>query len=176
MLQEYPEMAKAIEERESLIACKKLEKAQARKDAFKVKKQKESEIKTKILVVIWSIFCTFVCILSFSASEHGSLGLLIVLSFFCAIGGWGALVESIGSVIQMERDIQTASNSVEEYQKVLDARAVQARIQAQKLQAEEAIKHPNYPNSGGIVDCWQSFFVAMKVDYNANITDINNGG
>lgn len=150
MMQEHPEMAKAIEEKEVENARKKLEAAQAQKDALvkRLEAQKKSEIKAKILGVIWSIFWTIVCIWSFSASEHGSLGLLIVIAFFCAAGGWAMLVMTNGSVEQMERDIQTASNSVEEYQKVLDARLAYWQMQSEKLKAEEALKHPKCPNCG----------------------------
>lgn len=154
MLQEHPEMAKAIKEKEIENARKKLEEAQAQKAALvqRLKKEKNSEIKAKILCAIWASFWTAVCIWSFCASEQGSLGLLIVIAFFCAAGGWALLILSSGSVEQMERDIQTASNSVEEYKKVLDARVAQARIESQKMQEEkaleESLKHPKCPNCG----------------------------
>lgn len=150
MLKEHPEMAKAIKEKEIENARKKLEEAQAQKDALikRLEEQKKSEIKAKILGTIWSIFWTIICIWSFSASEHGSLGLLIVIAFFCAAGGWAMLVMTNGSVDQMERDIQTASRSVEEYQKVLDARLAYSQMQSEKLRAEEALKHPKCPHCG----------------------------
>lgn len=150
MLKEHPEMAEAIKKKEIENARKKLEEAQAQKDALvkRLEAQKKDEIKAKIGGTIWSIFWTIICIWSFSASEHGSLGLLIVIAFFCAVVGWGLLIMSNGSVDQMERDIQTASRSVEEYQQVLDARVAQAIMQSQKLQAEEALKHPKCPNCG----------------------------
>lgn len=150
MLEEHPEMAKAIKEKEIKNARKKLEEAQAQKDALvrRLENQKKDEIKTKILCTIWSIFWTIVCIWSFSASEEGSLGLVIVIAFFCALGGWGLLVMSNGSVEQMERDIQTASRSVEEYQKVLDARLEYSKMQSEELKAEEALKHPKCPMCG----------------------------
>lgn len=150
MLEKHPEMAKAIKEKEIENARKKLEEAQAQKDALikRLEAQKKDEIKTKIGGTIWSIFWTIICIWSFSASEHGSLGLLIVISFFCAAGGWAMLIMTNGSVDQMERDIQTASRSVEEYQKVLDARSAYWQMQSEKLKAEEALKHPKCPNCG----------------------------
>lgn len=150
MLQEHPEMAKAIKEKEIENARKKLEEAQAQKDALikRLEEQKKSEIKAKVLGVIWSIFWTAICIWSFSASEYGSLGLLIVIAFFCAAGGWAMLIMTNGSVDQMEKDIQTASRSVEEYQKVLDARLAYSQMQSEKLKAEEALKHPKCPNCG----------------------------
>lgn len=152
MLEEHPEMAKAIKEKEIERARKKLEEAQAQKNALvrRLEKQKKDEIKAKIGGTIWSIFWTVVCIWSFSASEEGSLGLLIVIAFFCAVAGWGLLIMTNGSVDQMERDIQTASRSVEEYQKELNARLAYAQMQSEKLRAEEALKHPKCPNCGSV--------------------------
>ena len=150
MLQEHPEMAKVIKEKEIENARKKLEEEQAQKDALvqRLKKEKNSEIKGKILCAIWAVFWTIACIWSFSASEHGSLGLLIVIAFFCAAGGWAMLVMTNGSVEQMESDIQTASRSVEEYQKVLDARLAYWQMQSEKIKTEEALMHPKCPNCG----------------------------
>lgn len=150
MLQEHPEMAQAIKDKELENARKQLEEAQAQKDALvrRLEAQKKDEIKAKIGGTVWSIVWTIICIWSFSASEEGSLGLLIVIAFFCAAGGWAMLVMTNGSVDQMERDIQTASRSVEEYQKVLDARLAYSQMQSEKLRAEEALKHPKCPNCG----------------------------
>lgn len=150
MLQEHPEMAQGIKDKELENARKKLEEAQINKENLvrRLKEQKQSEIKSKILGTIWSVVWSIICIWSFSVSEHGSLGLLIVLAFFCAAGGWGLLIMSNGSVEQMENDINTASKSVEEYQKVVDARLEYTRIQSEKMKAEEALKHPKCPNCG----------------------------
>ena len=150
MLQEHPEIAKEIKEKEIEDARKKLEEAQAKQDALikRLKEEKRTEIKITALVVLWSVFWTIVCMWSFSASEHGSLGLLIAIAFFCAVGGWAVLILTSGSVDRMESDIQTASRSVEEYQKVLDARLAYRKMQSEKLKAEEALKHPKCPNCG----------------------------
>lgn len=150
MLKEHPEMAQAIKEKELENANKKLEEAQARKNTLvkRLEAQKKSEIKAKVGATIWSMFWTIVCICSFAKSEHGSLGLLILLSFFCAVAGWGLLILSNGSVEQMEEDIRTASRSIEEYQKVVDARLEYSKMQSDKLKAEEALKHPKCPMCG----------------------------
>lgn len=143
MLQEHPEMAQAIKDKE-------YEDEQAQKDALvrRLQIQKKAEIKAQIGATIWAIVWTIICIWSFSASEEGSLGLLIVIAFFCAAGGWAMFVMTIESVAQMERDIRTASRSVEEYQKVLDARLAYSQMQSEKLKSEEALKHPKCPNCG----------------------------
>lgn len=131
-------------------AQEKLKSAQERKDALikRLEEQKKSEIKSKAGGVIWSIAWTIICIWSFSASEEGSLGLLILLSLVCAVGGWGALIFTNGSVEQMENDIKVASKSVEEYQRLVNIRLANIKAENERLKSEEALKHPKCPMCG----------------------------
>ena len=120
---------------------------QEKKEALlkKLEKQKQEDTKLKGYAVIWSIIWTLICIWLFSMSEHGSLGILVALSFFFAIGGWGMLAISISSLERIEKDIKTASKSLEEYKKMVNERIERINAQAE---AEEAIKHPKCPMCG----------------------------
>lgn len=149
-LKEHPEEARKIEEEKLAEEQRQLAEAQAKKDNLIkcLEERKKSEIKSKAWGVVWSIAWTVICIWSFSASEEGSLGLLILLSLVCAVGGWGMLILTNGSVEQMENDIKIASKSVEEYQRLVDIRLANIKAENEKLKAEEALKHPKCPMCG----------------------------
>ena len=76
------------------------------------------------------------------------MGLLILLSFICAVGGWGALILTNGYAEQIEDDIEAASNSVEEYQRRVDIRLANTKAKSAKLKTEEALKRPKCPMCG----------------------------
>lgn len=133
---------------------KKLEEEQARKEQLikKLTEEKNQELKVKIGTTIWSLIWTIIWIWSFSTNEEGSLGLIIVISFFCAFAGWGLLVLTAGSSAQLEMDIEIASKNIDEYQKLVNDRLEYSKIQSEKNAEENrrknAIKHPKCPMCG----------------------------
>lgn len=92
-----------------------------------LKQQKNKEIKYKIGWFAWAITWTIILVLVFSLSEHGSHGLLIVISLFFSIIGWGGIYLCRGSVEQFENDLRLAEKDIAEYE-----RTIQRRIEAHK--------------------------------------------
>lgn len=149
-LQNDPDFAEQVRQKELEEAQNKLKEAQAYKENLikQLEEKRESEIKSKTKGVIWSIVWTIICMWSVGASKDGSLGWFIVIALFFAAGGWIMLFLSKGSVEQMSRDIEIASKSVEEYQQIVERRREYAKAQVEKNRAIQAAKHPKCPNCG----------------------------
>lgn len=122
----------------------------------RLKKDKISEILAMIGVVIWSILWSVICVWAWQESDDGSLGILIVVAFFCAAFGWIILLCSGSTIQQIEEDIQLASTDIEKYREIANKRikdaAIKAKVMEANIKAEEKAKeileHPQCPMCG----------------------------
>lgn len=112
-------------------------------------KEQEHNAKVHMLAIsIWSIIWTILLIFSFNESDHGDMGLFIVLSLFCAGFGWILFFCECSALSTAQNDIVVARKSMDEYNKRVEQRKQMAMEIAKKEAQKQAYKHPKCPNCG----------------------------
>ena len=87
-------------------------------------------------------------ILFWSLSNHGSLGILIVL---CGIAVFASVVFLANGIMQRNtamKDLDAAKRSINEYEAAVDSRMKAYAAQSRAYQAKSASKHPKCPMCG----------------------------
>lgn len=140
-------------EKEKIVEQKKIEDEVdivARKTStLKFLREKEKNEKSSVLKIgIWSMAWTILLILCFMASENGSLGILIVIAFFCGGLGWFVFLSDWITLNTTREDIYVAERDMGKYDKRIEQRRQNEIAIAQKAAQQQAIKHPKCPNCG----------------------------
>ncbi|MDO5155984.1 MAG: zinc ribbon domain-containing protein [Eubacteriales bacterium] len=132
---------------------RRLSEAEAKRERIlsRLKQQRNEELKYKIFWFAWAIIWTIIVVWSFSVSEHGSHGLLIVISLFFSVVGWGGIYLCRGSLEQMNDDLRIAEKDISEYEKIIQGRidAHKQRMIAEANALQQEKEYAEYTQTSG---------------------------
>lgn len=108
-------------------------------------KELDKEITVSFIVFLISLPLT---IITFTASEHGSLGVFIVICAFATIISGGYWFGSLGEKNTVKEDLENAKYSLEKYEREQNKRIEAINAMAKVEQSKHAAKHPKCPLCG----------------------------